>query len=109
MINMTLTVYVRGSYGRIDVVTAKERERIINENAEDRFQDEAERNDWINDNYAATDFLNCESTEKLTEKILDDWRDECYEWAASDFDGEWDETSIEVDKEELEESANYEN
>lgn len=106
---MTLTVYVRGSYGRIDVVTAKERERIINENAEDRFQDEAERNDWINDNYAATDFLNCESTEKLIEKILDDWRDECYEWAASDFDGEWDETSIEVDKEELEESANYEN
>lgn len=106
---MTLTVYVRGSYGRIDVVTAKERERIINENAEDRFQDEAERNDWINDNYAATDFFNCESTEKLIEKILDDWRDECYEWAASDFDGEWDETSIEVDKEELEESANYEN
>ena len=106
---MTLTIYVRGGYGRIDVVTAKERERIINENAEDRFQDEAERNDWVNDNYAATDFLDCESVEKLTEKVLDDWRDECYEWAENDFDGEWDETSIEVDKEELEESANYEN
>lgn len=101
---MTLTIYVRGSYGSIDVVTAKERERIINEKAEDRFQDRAEREDWINDNYAATDFFDCENTEKLTEKILDDWHNECYEWAEDDFDNEWDETFLEVDKEEFEES-----
>lgn len=100
---MKLTVYVRGSYGRIDVVTAKERERIINENAYDRFQDEAEKSNWVNDNYTATDFIDCESVEKLTERILDDWHDECYDWATSEFEDEWDETSLEVDKEELEE------
>lgn len=101
---MKLTVYVRGAYSNIDVVTAKERERIINENAEDRFQDKAERDTWVNDNYAATDFLDCENVNKLTEKILDDWHDECYDWAISEFEDEWDETFLEVDKEELEEN-----
>lgn len=101
---MTLIVYVRGGYGNVDVITAKERERIINEDTEDRFQDEAERNDWVNENYAATDFFDRESAEKLTEKIFDDWHDECYDWAVSEFDNEWDEVCLEVDKEDLEEN-----
>lgn len=100
---MKLTVYVRGGYD-IEVITAKERERIINEDTEDRFQDRAERDDWINENCSAADFFDCESTEKLTEKILDDWRDECYKWATSEFDEEWDEVPLEIDKEDLEES-----
>lgn len=99
---MKLTVYVRGGYD-IEVITAKEREKIINEDAEDRFQDKAERDDWINDNCSAADFFDCESIEKLTKRILDDWHDECYDWAVSEFDNEWDEVCLEVDKEDLEE------
>lgn len=99
---MTLTAYVRGGYD-VEVITAKEKERIINEDAEDRFQDRAERDDWINENCSAADFFNCESTDKLIEKILDDWHDECYEWATSEFDDEWNEVLLEIDKEDLKE------
>lgn len=100
---MTLTVYVCESYGDIEVITAKEREQIINEATEEIFDDTNYRDEWINDNYAATDFFDAADAEKLREKILKDWHDECYDRAQDEFDNEWDEVLLDIDKEDLSE------
>lgn len=100
---MTLTIYVREGYGDTEVITAREREQMIKEAAEEIFNSENYREEWINENYDATDFFDCEDAEKLTKMILENWLAECYDRAEDEFDNEWVEVVLDVDKEDLSE------
>lgn len=90
---MTLTVYVLVGYDP-KVITTKEAGKIINEITEARFQNWAEKENWINERYKASDIL---SEDIDPEEIENDWYDECYEWAKSDFEEDWEECLLEID------------
>lgn len=103
---MEIKVYVRcNDCGEFEVIPLSGRDKVIDNDFNNRVGNARARKEWMNENYEASDFFNLpvDEFQQLMEDIVHEWEEDCLEKAVEDFDENWEETSLIVQDSDLKE------